>query len=94
MEMVWGKWGWRVVVEDKEGDSERQSDTEEHRGKLRQGGHSGTCGYPYPTLASKAPTHQTAEVRPFEPGGGETQGHVKGAFSHLSLKSGWGACGG
>lgn len=40
-----------------------------------------------PALPSpRARTHQTAEVRPLEPGGGETQRHVRGAFSHLSLQ--------
>lgn len=40
---------------------------------------------PPPPRGPRALTHQTAEVRPLEPGGGETQGHVRGAFHHLSL---------
>lgn len=57
----------------------------------------GCVGPPHPSLAPRAPTHQTAVVWPFEPGGGEMQGHVRGAFSHLSLQvvgvrtvGGWG----
>lgn len=49
---------------------------------------------PPPSLAPRAPTHQTAEVWPVVPGGGDTQGHVRGAFSHLNLPSGWEPMGG
>lgn len=73
-----GEW-WETRRE-----SERQSDREEQRGKLRQGGHSGPRESPHSSLVRRTPTHQTAEVWPVEPGGGETQGHVRGVFSHLS----------
>lgn len=78
-----GQVRWRVLAGDMEGESERQSDRKEWKGKLRRGGQGGPCGSP-PT--PRAPTHQTAEVWPVKPGGGETQGHVRGAFSHLSLR--------
>lgn len=68
------------------GDTEgvRKAVTEQQRGKLSQGGHSGPRESPHSSLVRRTPTHQTAEVWPVEPGGGETQGHVRGAFSHLS----------
>lgn len=44
---------------------------------------------PPPSLSPRAPTHQTAEVWPVLPGGEDTQGHVRGAFGHPNLPSGW-----
>lgn len=47
----------------------------------------GHVGHPPPhCLAPRAQTHQTAEVWPVEPGGGDTKGHVSRAFSHLGLQ--------
>lgn len=73
--------------------SERQRDRKKQRGKLRQGGCDGPRGSPppQPSLTPRTPTHQTAEVWPVEPGGGETQGHVRSVFSFLALEvvGGW-----
>lgn len=88
VEMGAGGEGWGGgVLGDTEGGSERWSDRKERKGKLLQGGQSGPCGAPPPhCLAPRAQTHQTAEVWPVEPGGGDTKGHVSRAFSHLGLQ--------
>lgn len=78
--------GRKGVLGGTEEKSERQRDRKEWRGKLRQGGRDGPRGSPHPSLTPRAPTHQTAEVWPVKPGGGETQGHVRGVFSLLSLE--------